>query len=271
VSRGVVDGMVAAGELTLVHRGVYLVRGAPLTYEARLWAGVLATGGVLGFGTAGQLWGTADRAPSDLQLIVRRGLHCVVPPRVRVHRIDVPPANVVRRHGLPVTDRATSVLDQLGRLPAPAARQLADRALQQGWLDIATIEHRLRAHPGRTGNRMLRRLLAECGDGAAAESERILHGLLRGAGLRGWVANHDVWLDGQLVGVVDLAFVECRVAVEVDGWAFHTGRERFQRDRTKQNALTAAGWTVLRFTWADLVDRPGYVVATIRQQVAAAA
>lgn len=31
----------------------------------------------------------------------------------------------------------------------------------------------------------------------------------------------------------------------------------------KQNALTLAGWTVVRFTWTDLVERPEYVGRTI--------
>ena len=30
----------------------------------------------------------------------------------------------------------------------------------------------------------------------------------------------------------------------------------FQADRTRQNRLVAAGYTVLRFTWADLTLRP---------------
>ena len=45
-------------------------------------------------------------------------------------------------------------------------------------------------------------------------------------------------------------------------------RERFQRDRTRQNRLVAAGWTVLRFTWNDLRDRPNGVIAEIRAVIA---
>jgi very-short-patch-repair endonuclease len=63
---------------------------------------------------------------------------------------------------------------------------------------------------------------------------------------------------------VDVAFGQVRLAIEVDGWAFHTTPARFQRDRQRQNRLVAAGWTVLRFTWHDLTDRPDYVLATVR-------
>lgn len=50
--------------------------------------------------------------------------------------------------------------------------------------------------------------------------------------------------------------------------AHHTDVDRFQRDRSRQNTLVGLGWTVLRFTWADLVERPRYVIATIRRHVA---
>jgi very-short-patch-repair endonuclease len=63
----------------------------------------------------------------------------------------------------------------------------------------------------------------------------------------------------------DLAFPGCRLAVEVDGWAWHIDPDRFQRDRARQNALVLAGWTVLRFTWSDVTERPDRVVAQIRR------
>ncbi|WP_375497008.1 endonuclease domain-containing protein [uncultured Jatrophihabitans sp.] len=141
---------------------------------------------------------------------------------------------------------------------------MADRALQRGWLTLSDVEHRLTEHPGRTGNTRLREVATTCGDGAAAHSERLLHRLLRQAGIDDWLPNHPVWFEGELVAVVDVAIRSARLAIEVDGRAFHTDVDRFQRDRQRQNALVALGWTVLRFTWADLIERPGYVVATIQ-------
>ena len=72
-----------------------------------------------------------------------------------------------------------------------------------------------------------------------------------------------MWSDGRLVGVIDVALVRQRIALEVDGWAYHSDVDRFRRDRAKQNDLIALGWTVLRFTWADLTERPGYIKAMI--------
>jgi very-short-patch-repair endonuclease len=69
---------------------------------------------------------------------------------------------------------------------------------------------------------------------------------------------------------VDVAFVALRIAIEVDGFAYHSAGSRFQSDRSRQNVLTLLGWTVLRFTWNDLNDRPEYVLGTISSAVAAA-
>ncbi len=77
------------------------------------------------------------------------------------------------------------------------------------------------------------------------------------------MANHRVVLSG-IKYWIDVAFVVHRLAVEVDGWAWHSDVDRFAHDRRRQNALVLAGWTVLRFTWHDLKSRPEAVVAQIR-------
>jgi very-short-patch-repair endonuclease len=53
------------------------------------------------------------------------------------------------------------------------------------------------------------------------------------------------------------------IAIEVDGLAFHTDAEAFQRDRVKQNELALMGYQVLRFTWLDLTEYPERVIAEI--------
>jgi hypothetical protein len=54
---------------------------------------------------------------------------------------------------------------------------------------------------------------------------------------------------------------------EFDG-DVHRDRDVFVADVRRQNALVAAGWTVLRFTSADVVGRPHEVVAAIRRALA---
>ncbi|HEX4338097.1 MAG TPA: DUF559 domain-containing protein [Polyangiaceae bacterium] len=42
------------------------------------------------------------------------------------------------------------------------------------------------------------------------------------------------------------------IACEVDGFAFHSSKEQIVYDRQRERALTAAGWTVLRFTGTEV-------------------
>ena len=47
---------------------------------------------------------------------------------------------------------------------------------------------------------------------------------------------------------LDIAIPDQKIAIEVDGYAFHCGREAFDNDKKRQNDLVSNGWRVLRFT-----------------------
>src|SRR2546430_704737 len=48
--------------------------------------------------------------------------------------------------------------------------------------------------------------------------------------------------------LVDLAYPELKLAIEIDGWEHHRTRSAFDDDRVRANDLVVAGWNVLRFT-----------------------
>jgi very-short-patch-repair endonuclease len=77
----------------------------------------------------------------------------------------------------------------------------------------------------------------------------------------------EVWNAGRFIARLDAAYPERRIAIEVDGYEAHSSPEAFQRDRTRQNRLVALGWTVLRFTWADVVHRPSMVAQAIKEAI----
>jgi very-short-patch-repair endonuclease len=60
-----------------------------------------------------------------------------------------------------------------------------------------------------------------------------------------------------------------RLALEYDGRAVHEREDVFVRDRRRANDLARAGWTVLRFTAADL--RGGAAAAVLQVRACAAA
>jgi hypothetical protein len=44
-----------------------------------------------------------------------------------------------------------------------------------------------------------------------------------------------------------------RVVLEADPWEFHTGKDAHARDCRRYTLLVVHGWTVLRFTWRQVM------------------
>jgi len=62
---------------------------------------------------------------------------------------------------------------------------------------------------------------------------------------------------------VDLVWREAKLVVEIDGYAFHSSRSSFERDRRKDQELRAAGDRVIRITWRQLTEESAAVIATL--------
>lgn len=179
---------------------------------------------------------------------------------------DVPDVTLVRRSvdpelvhevgGLRFAHPAWNALeltDELGGDPI-------DEILRRRVMPLRALWWALDRMPKRKGNKMRRRLLIESRDEPWSALERQAHGLLRSSGITGWVTNHPILLEGSL-SYLDLVFRRERVAIELDGWAFHSSLESFHSDRSRDLRLTRNGWTVLRFT-----DRTmGELVDTVRE------
>ena len=183
------------------------------------------------------------------------------------HQYDVAPSDVLAVGAGAVTTVRRTVLDCLGRVDPEQAERLATWAFTRKLLTAEVLEDAIASRAGKRGTRALRRALADIGHGALSAAERRLHQLLMRARVSGWEADVRIHDAHGIIGRVDVLFPASKVVIEVDGYAYHA-RSSFQADRTKQNRLVAAGYTVLRFTWADLTDRPGAVVTTIRRATA---
>lgn len=125
---------------------------------------------------------------------------------------------------------------------------------------LPALQDALRAQRYRRGTAARRRILHESRAEPWSQAERIAHQLLWGAKIRGWLGNAPV--HGFFI---DIAFGREKVAIEIDGQAFHSSPEHRANDARKSNALAARGWIVLRFTWRMLVDDPEEVLRTIRR------
>jgi very-short-patch-repair endonuclease len=142
-----------------------------------------------------------------------------------------------------------------------------DDLLRAHW-PLEAIEAALRASPGRPGNRTRRRVVRRSRTRPWSQAERRLHDLLDRHHIGGWTANvpvtandHDYWLD--------VGFEAERVALEVDGFEFHSSRAAFEYDRGRANDLVKDDWKLLRVTWLMLEDEDrllSWIVGVVRRR-----
>lgn len=63
---------------------------------------------------------------------------------------------------------------------------------------------------------------------------------------------------------VDAYWPKAQLVVESDGWSFHRHRAAFERDRTRDAAMQAGGYRVIRITHRRLEDEPATLAAELR-------
>ncbi len=250
-----------SGRLAMVHRGVYLPGSlvgplAPARY--REMAAVLACGRGAAVSHGNALW-LRDLLPAR----PTGAVHLVVPlarcrrPGIRAHRVSaLPPEDVSLVEGIPTTTVIRSVLDLASVARARFVEQVIARAERLGQLDSEELLRRLDRAPVR-GAPLLRSLLTNEGGPAFTRSEaedRFLE-IVRLAELPAPQANvrlRDI--------EVDFYFPAHRVAVEVDGFAHHSTRRSFERDRDRDFGFGADGVQVVRVTWRQLQRKPHIIV-----------
>jgi very-short-patch-repair endonuclease len=258
-----VQRRVASGHWVRCSRGVYFVDDRPFTDAARIRAAVWGYGERAAASGLAAAWchDLTKFAPDVVEVTVPRNSHGRNRNGCRLRRRDLNPSDVVVHRGIRVTALALTVIESAVR--ERGGVKLMDSALQRR----LGLDDLWRAHlrnKGRYGSPRARRLLQAASDGARSEAERLLVKLLRKAGITGWQTNYPI---GPYK--VDVAFPASKIVIEVDGWAFHSDGEAFQHDRKRQNYLMLLGWQVLRFTWLDLVEYPGRVIAEIRSAISA--
>lgn len=186
-----------------------------------------------------------------------------------VVRADLPPADMEEREGVRLTTPLRTVVDLCRVLPEHEAVVAADSALRQRLVGLNEVTTALSATLGR-GSTALRRIAPLLDPRSGSVLETLLRLLLVAAGFSPRT-QYEIRDGGRFVARVDFCFLEARLVVEADGFAFHSDREAYRHDRERLNDLERLGWRVLRFTWEDVVARPDYVRATVRACLAAAA
>jgi very-short-patch-repair endonuclease len=222
---------------------------------------LLPSDAVFAGATAAWMFGL-DLAPIDpVEIIVPLESSIRSRAGVSVRRCELVASDVATVRGLRATAINRTLRDLCLRLPALDALIAVDMAVNLGLTDAQALRRHANTAQGGAGAHRLRTLASLT---AAAESpmETRLRWLLIQAGLpcpEVQTNLRDRWQ--RFVGRADLYYAAPRLILEYDG-ANH--RDRLVDDNRRQNLLMNAGFRILRFTAADIHQRPEIVVAQVR-------
>jgi hypothetical protein len=267
LSRTAIADRIQRGRLRVLSRGVYAVGHRVLRREGEWLAAVWACGrrAVLSHWQAAALW----------DLLPARGgpIHVTTPSRsgrtpdlrtIHLHRVGTLRAwEGTRTEGIPTTTVARTLLDLSRHLRPRAIEDVIGRADRLELFNLPDVRRCLHEHPRQPGAPRLRRLLDDLHGVGAADLRSILE-------VRFLQLCDDSDLPTPRVNVrvagwlVDFFWPEARLIVETDGYAYHSTRSAFERDRERDQHLTLAGYTVVRFTYNQVTWAPGEVTRHLR-------
>ena len=210
-----------------------------------------------------------DVAAEKLE-VTRSPLSPFKAPGVLVHRsrtVDAVDRKVVR--GIPVTTGARTIIDLASCLPEDELAIVVEEARRRRIASPDWVERRLDQLDAR-GRRtaLLSEILADCrARKAPLESalEVRVWRLIKRSKLPLPVAGYEFRDDFGQPGRIDFAYPEQNLAIEADGYEFHSDREAFERDRVRISRLAALGWRVMVLTRRQLDQQPRDVVERLRQ------
>ena len=233
------------------------ILAATLAAGADAWASHATAAALFGFG--------ASDDAVDVSVAGRRRLEIC---GVRVHRPrQIPKPDRSRLGPIPVTSPSRTILDLAGTLDAKALEDALDEALRVGLVRTVVLLRRM-DELRFVGKSVLRDLLLDRRDGHTESplEARFLR-LVRASRLPVPKLQYEIRWAGTFIARVDFAFVEPRVAVELDGYAYHSGKRRFDAGHDRDQHLIDAGWFPLHFTDRQVRQRPDAVVATVRRTI----
>ena len=230
-------------------------------WSTRALAAVLATGGVLSHASALSAWLVLPKE-GPVHVSVPAGRRALRRPGLTVHRVQ---ALAIDRLGpYPVTSLPRAVVDTWdvahrgtpNRRQREQARAVVIETLRGRRVSVSELRDEVSRRPALSGRRGLSRLIDLVAQGCQSELEIWgVRNVLCGPGMPHVVHQHPVPLPWGTVHL-DAAVPELKVAIELDGAAFHGSAAARERDTRRDAALAARGWVVLRFSYRRLTHDP---------------
>lgn len=251
---------VAAGTLTphtlrtryvALHRDIYVPADVELTAVIRAKAAWLRSRGhgvVAGFSASalyGARWIDASRPATLVDSNRRRARG------IEVWADDVEDDEIDVVGGIRVTTAVRTGVDLARRYPLDTAVAAIDALAGATRITVDDIIAATQ-RPGRHGMRRAREAVALVDPGAESPRETWLRLVIVRAGFPRPATQVPVRNEyGVLIGVVDLAWPDLKIAVEYEGAHHRLSRDAFARDIRRFDEMIELGWIVIRVTAAD--------------------
>jgi very-short-patch-repair endonuclease len=199
----------------------------------------------------------------DVHVICERQLRA--PPGFVARQGSPGPAVFVR--DVRVTEPIKTLLDVARTAPLPIAVPMIDAVLHESpWLmpELAELANRLSGH--RNIARAQRAIHL-----ASWAAESVLESLLRLLIILAGLPPPQLQIPirhPRGTYFADMGYRDKRLIIEADGRDHHSEWQKVAEDMVRHNFMVAAGWRVLRFTWAQIMFQPEMVIAAIRAALA---
>lgn len=259
-SSSAIGRMVERGELVIAHRGVYRSSAHPRTrLQTMAVACAVAPGGAIGFTTAGQELGLRGMTDARIHLLVPHGSTPTIAGVTchRCRRIDPIDLAGWRPDGIRLTSPPRTIHDAAAVIGPERTESAIEQVLQEGRCTIGTLmaTGRRLFHGNRPGSAIFTEVIGarpRWRGLARSDLELRVRTAIAAAGLPEPETNRRLVLpDGQAI-VIDLAWIEWSIAVEVDHPFWHDGRREAARDKRRDRKLQALGWATPRLSTTDV-------------------
>ena len=258
VDRKTVARWVDAGRLHRLYPGIYALPATSRTWRARLEAAVDATRGVISHRSALALWELAPPA-ADVHVTVEFSRSARGSAGLVLHRTRELRDTIRRVDGLPVSCAERAVVDSWGSpggLVPAERRAAAIGAVRRRLCRPDQLLDEVARRPCLRGRSSLLQLITLLDDGCQSELE--IWGclnVLRAPGMPRFVQQRRIAVGSETFSL-DAAYEEVKLAVEMDGAAWHGSRAQRERDIRRDALLATVGWQTLRFGFTRLTREP---------------
>lgn len=271
-THAVAEGLLSARQLRGPHvvrvlHGVYRPAWVPLTHRLKCQAACLVlpeAAVVTGRSAATVLGLTLAEPHEDVAVAVPEGLHLPRRQGVQLRRVrERRPAGRVL-DGVRLAHARRIAFDAAAGRRLPQATATLDALVRHGIADVDDLRQWLE---GCHDNHVvpLREAAAMVDARAESQPESVTRVILRKAGFD-VVPQFRVVVGRELLGRVDLALPELKIAIEYDGRWHEAGSQR-ALDNTRIARLRAQGWIVIVVT-AELLREPRALVGAVAAAVA---